>query len=195
LLGFVFLGESLLANQIFGGSLIFIGAFALSLNLEGGKWSFRKRVASLMILASLLYAVNSVVFKFFALDLGFWPSLFWDSVGKVLMGAAFFLLVRNYRRDFVATIKQNKASVFLLNSTSETLTILADSISGYAILLAPIALVSVVLSGFQPVFVFLIGVVLTLLLPRLGKETLTKRSLAQRVVALLLILAGTYFLG
>lgn len=197
ILGLIVLGESLTGWQFFGSALVLLGASILALNLEGeeGGWHFRKRVVLLMLLASLMYALNSVIFKFFALDLGFWPSLFWDSVGKVLVGLLFLLLVPVYRREFLTTIRANRPLIFLLNSTNEILTILADSIAGYAILLAPLALVSVVLGGFQPVFVFAIGILLTLFLPQLGTETLSRRSLIQRLIAIILVVAGTAFFG
>jgi uncharacterized membrane protein len=193
ILGFLLLGELLDVRQIFGSILVLVGAVILSFNLEGETWRFRGRVVALMLTASALYAINGVIFKFFALELGFWPSIFWDFVGKVLLGIFFLVGIKSYRAQFFDTIRRNRLAVFSLNSLSETLTIVADAVAGYATLLAPIALVSVVLSGFQPVFVFALGIILTLFLPRLAAESLGRRHLIQRLVAIVLIIAGTYF--
>ncbi len=194
-LGFLLLGEVLGGGQIVGSLFILAGAFFLSFDLESGSWRFRRRVVFLMLLASFLYAVNGAVFKFFALELGFWPSLFWDSVGKVAVGLFFFFFIAAYRHDFLRVFRRHRGTVLTLNAMSEILTILADSIAGYAFLLAPLALVSVVLAGFQPVFVLVLGVALTLFFPRLGRETLTRRSLIQRFGALALIIIGVAFLA
>ncbi len=194
-LGFLIFGEWLTRGQLLGSALVLIGASVLAFDLENGARRFRRRVVFLMLLASLLYAVNGAIFKFFALDFGFWTSLFWDFAGKVGVGLAFLFLVASYRREFLAAFQRSRGAVFALNSTSEVLTIIADSLAGYAFLLAPIALVSVALSGFQPVFVFVLGILFTLFLPRLGRETITRRAVVQRFSAIALILAGTAFLG
>jgi hypothetical protein len=52
----------------------------------------------------------------------------------------------------------------------------------------------VLLAGaFQPVFVLVIGVILTLFFPKISIESLSKKHLAQKIVAISLIMIGTYF--
>lgn len=193
-LAFLILGETITGLQSVGSLLVLVGAGILSLNLEGETIKFRKKVALFMLAASLFYAINEVIFKLFALDHGFWSPLFWDFVGKVILGIMFFAFVKHYRQDFLKTIKENSTQVISLNSFSEIATIIADSVAAYAVLLAPVVLVSVALSAFQPVFVFVIGIGLTLLLPHLGKELLLRRSLIQKIIALILICGGSLLL-
>ncbi len=59
----------------------------------------------------------------------------------------------------------------------------------YASLLAPVALVSAI-SSSATFFVFLFGILLTRFFPKLGHEDLSRRSLIQKGVGGLLIMAG-----
>jgi len=194
ILGYFLLGETLGTNEIFASVLILIGTTIISLDMSGGAIKFKKRIALLMLLGSFLFAVVGVVFKMIAVDEGFWPSLFWTFTGNVLLGAFIFIAIKSYRRQFLTVFKVNSVPVLAACSFNEIIFIAADGVSVYATLLAPIALVMIV-NGFQPVFVFLIGIILTLFFPKLGKESLSKNDLAQKILAIGIISAGTYLLG
>lgn len=64
----------------------------------------------------------------------------------------------------------------------------------FATLLAPLALVWVV-NGFQPFFVLLYGVIITLFFPKFGTESLLKKHLVQKVVAILIMFVGVLLLN
>lgn len=194
ILGYFLLGETLGKNEILASVLILIGTTIISLDMSGVAVRFKKRVAVLMLLASFLFAAVGVVFKMIALDEGFWPSIFWTIIGNILLGIFIFITVKSYRRQFLTVFKVNSVPVLAACSLNEIIFVAADGVSVYATLLAPIALVMVV-NGFQPVFVFLIGIILTLFFPKLGKESLSKNDLAQKILGIGIITAGTYLLG
>ena len=194
-LSYFILGEKLSVWQLVGSAVIIIGAFILSIRLEeNGGLRFRGRVVGLMLAASLLYAVNGVIFKLLALDSGFWQPAFWTFLGKAAIGVLLFLLIASYRRQFLAVLKLNRGFVLGLNSGNEVATIIADGVTYYASLLAPVALVLTV-NGFQPVFVFIYGVLLTLFLPRIAQERLVGPLLAQKILAIALVFAGSVMIG
>jgi fucose permease len=56
-------------------------------------------------------------------------------------------------------------------------------------LLAPVGLVAAI-SATSTFFVFLFGILLSLLFPRLGREDLSARNLSQKAAGGLLIMAG-----
>lgn len=189
LLGYFFLGETLNRPQFIGSLIIILGAVILSLDLESFK--VKKAVILLMAGSSILYAVNGVLFKFITEDVQrFWPSLFWDFAGKVVFGILIFLVIKSYRRQFLAVLKENSKKVLGMNALNEVLGVLGEGALVFAVLLAPVALVQVV-SGFQPAFVFLFGVILTLFFPRFGEESLTKKHLLQKIFGIAIIIAGS----
>lgn len=63
----------------------------------------------------------------------------------------------------------------------------------YSLLLAPLALVQLV-QGSQSIFVLIISILLALLIPKYGKENLSRKHMAQKVVSILIVIAGTCLL-
>jgi hypothetical protein len=98
-----------------------------------------------------------------------------------------------YRKQFFSVMKQNKSQVLGVNGINEVLNIIADVSTRLATLLAPLALVYVV-SGFQPLFVLIIGVLLTIFLPHVSQESLLKRHLVQKVISIAIIVIGAFLL-
>lgn len=194
ILGYFILSETISLPQGLASIVIIIGALILSFDLNLEKIRFKKNVVFFMLGASLLYAINGVVFKLIAVNEGFWPSTFWGLVGKIVLGFAFLAFIPKYRNQFFMMVKENKIAVLSLNSLSESLFIVGEAITQYATLLAPVALVLLV-NAFQPLFVFIIGITLTFLFPKLGKESLNKKSLIQKIIGIGLIIIGAYFIG
>src|SRR3989344_6746728 len=125
-LGYIILGEVITAQQMIAALLIIIGALILSLRLDAGRISFKKAVVFFMLVASLFYAINGVIFKLIALDIGFWPSIFWGLVGKVIVGCFFLFFIRQYRDQFFTMIRKNRVAILSINSSNETISIIAE---------------------------------------------------------------------
>lgn len=193
ILAYFILGETLTRTQIFASIAILFGALVLSFDIQNKSIRFKKKVVILMITASLFYAISDVLFKFVAIERGFWISTFWSLVGKVLIGIVFFTFISSYRKQFLNLLKKAKAKILYLNSINETITILADSTSQYAILLAPVVLVLLV-NSFQPLFVFIIGIAITLFFPKIGRESMSKSVLIQKSLGICIIVLGSLFL-
>ncbi len=192
ILGYIFLGEKLSLFQIVAGALIVIGAIGISLEIEE-KISLKKKVFFLMMLSSLMVAINILVFKLVALEENFWVTSFWEDIGAILFGLSFFTFVPTYRKQFIYVLRHNTYPILGLNIFNEMINIGAKLLSGFAALLAPIALVLFV-NGFQPFFVFIYGIFLTLFFPHISKENIQKKYLAQKILSILIIFIGTYIL-
>jgi len=189
ILGFVFLGEVIALRTIFGGLVVILGSTILSLNIENKKIKLKKKVLLLMLTSSFLYAINIIIFKSIAIDNGFWKSLFWDLSGKVLLGILLFLCVAPYRRSFVTVLKTYKLKFVLLNGCNDLISICGDWALAFASLSAPIFLVQTV-STIQPIFVFLFGCILTVFLPKIGKEALDRKTLTQKLIGIGIVIVG-----
>lgn len=194
ILGYLILGEIPQLKGIIASLLIILGSVTLSLDLNHSKFGLKKRVIGLMICSSALYALNGVIFKYFALDFGFAISLFWGMVGQVILGAILFICIPRYRTQFINVIRENTLAVLELNLFNGLIILLGDIVLSYAVLLAPVALVLAV-SGFQPFFVLVLGVIITLFFPKFGKESLERKVLAQKLIGIAVIVTGSIFLN
>ncbi len=193
-LGYFILGETITPAQGLG-SLIIIGS-ALALSFEFGRRGiqFKRNVVALMLVASFLSAINGVIFKLIALDKGFWVALFWGFVGQLMAGLTLLGCVPRYRGDFLGLLRQEKVPGFGLIVLSKTLVSVSEAITLYATLLAPVALVLLV-NSFQPLFVFILGIVLTLSFPGVARESLRPTKILQKGAGICLMLVGGYLIS
>jgi len=191
-LAMIFLKEYLSFRQIMGSVLVIGGAMAISLDLSA-RLKFKLKPFLLMVLSSFMIAVNGLIFKVIALEQNFWGTAFWEYIGGLLFALILFFGIPLYRRQFLATVRKNKAVVLSLNLSSELLNIAAKLLANFASLLAPLALVWVV-NGFQPLFVLAYGILLTRFLPQWGRENISWKYLFQKILAIVIMLFGAYAL-
>jgi len=192
--GYFVLGETITRAQVLGSLVIIVGALVLSVEFgRRGTW-LKRNVVALMLAAASLSAINGVIFKMIAVQAGFWVALFWGFVGQVVAGLGFFISVPTYRRDFLELFQREKVIVVGLIALSRTLFSVSEAVTLYATLLAPVALVLLV-NSFQPLFVFTLGVLLTLFLPRVAQESLGGMKGVQKSVGIGFMLVGGYLIS
>lgn len=192
--GYIFLGETLTISQMIGSAIIIIGAIIISLEINHlGKIALKKRVLALAAGSALIFSLSGTIFKYFALDEGYWRTQFWEYIGIAIIGMLFFALVKNYRESFLSIFRENKKTIVGLNIGAEVVMVSADLVMNFATLLAPVALIYVV-NSFQPVFVFILGIGLTLLFPAVIKESLSRRHLLQKILTISIMILGLFML-
>jgi uncharacterized membrane protein len=192
-LGYFILHETLTGHQILAAALIVLGGFLLSIELSNGSARIKGKLVLLMLGSSFFYAINAVIFKSIAIHQGFLDSLFWDMSGKVILGILLFLEVRTYREQFINLIRVNRFSIIGLSMINEILALVGEIALILAVLFAPVVLVQSV-SGLQPAVVLIIGIIITLFFPKLGKESLQTKHLAQKIFGTIIITVGVFLL-
>ncbi len=193
-LGYLILGETLRSHQFFAAALIVGGSTVLSFQFTNGKAHMKKQLVLLMLGSSILYAINAVIFKSIAVQAGFVDSLFWDMAGKVVFGVILFCAIRSYREQFIELIKVNRFSIVGLNAINEILSLVGEIAIVLAVLYAPVVLVQSV-GGLQPVFVFILGLLITLLWPKFGQESLNRATIIQKIIGIAIVTLGAYLLA
>ena len=193
ILGVVFLHESLTPTQLCAGLLIILGAVIISVRHSEKKVHVKKAVIGLMTLSSLSIAVNSIIFKTLAEHTNFWTTAFWEYLGVALFAVILFVIIPRYRNEFVRIVRANGTTVLSISLVGELLSALGRLSFNFAALLVPVALVSIV-SGFQPVFILLYGTLLTVFVPHISSEDISLKFLAQKIIAVALMIVGTILL-
>lgn len=192
LLGFVLLGELPTTLQLAAGGIIIMGSFILSLEIKSlNDFSIKQNVLILMSLFSLAWAVNNVMFKAIALETDLATTLFWEYFG-VLPVAGYLLTRKRIRKDFISAVRDNGPRILSLNAVNETLAVLAQISFHVSTLMAPVALVSTVGEGFQALFVFFLGIVLTIL--GITQEKITGLPMVLKLVGIPLMILGGFLI-
>lgn len=194
ILGFILLGEVVSVKSILAGLIIISGILLLSFSKkEEGEILFKGKVVVLMLGSSFTYALYEVLFKLVTIKETFWISLFWQNIGLLITGLFLYIFIKSYRQDFHKLISNNGLGILSLNLLNETLNTLAVGLIQYASLLVPIVLVFLV-NSLQPAIVFILGILLTLFLPKISKEDIKRSTLIQKTIAILIVTFGTYLL-
>jgi uncharacterized membrane protein len=187
-LAYFVLGETLSLRQMAGGAMIIIGALIVSVRFGQSARMFKARLAVSMLGCGFIMALSGLIFKVFAIKVEFWTTIFWMFVGEAIFGAA-MLMVTPYRRQFVALLRRNTAALLSINGSNEIINLSGSLGNRYALLFAPLSIVQAI-GSTTTLFVFLFGILISLFFPKLGRENLTARELAQKGLAAVLVAIG-----
>ncbi|MCX6781004.1 MAG: DMT family transporter [Candidatus Magasanikbacteria bacterium] len=183
--------------QLIGSVIILAGAILISIdtdNITRKKVRLRRSALLLMLASSMLIAISWILFRQGALANDYWTSIAWQYTGCVFVGAILFFGVGPYRRSFFSVLKNNGIGVILLNVANELLNEGGNRLMSYAVLFVPVTLAQVT-NSFQAVFVFLLGVVLTIFFPKISKESISAKDIIQKISAIIVMILGAWILG
>lgn len=187
-LAYLILGETLSGTQLAGGALIIGGVLLISIGRGPQREHVRWRLAALMLCCGFVLSLSTLIFKAFAVKDEFWATTFWMFAGEAIFGAG-FLCIAYYRREFLRLLRDNGGALIAINASNELINLGGGLSNRYALIFAPLAIVQAV-GSTTTLFVFAIGVALTLLFPTLSRENLSARELIQKGLAAALVAAG-----
>jgi len=194
ILGYFVLGEVLTRIQIIAMAIIILGTTIISFEIDAeNKFKLRGKTIALMLMAAFFWALESVIFKFVALEDNVWRSLFWEHLSLALIGVLIFVFIKSYREHFLTAIKNNSKKIISLNFLNEGLYMSGNIAFSFAYLLAPVGLV-LLAESFQPIFVFAVGIFLTVFFPKLSAEKIQAKHIWQKIIAICITGIGTYLL-
>ena len=193
-LAYFFLDEVLTQIQLIAMAIIILGTSVVSFEINAeNRFRLRRNTIFFMCLAAFCWALESVIFKFVALEENVVRSLFWEHLMLALVGVLIFLCIRSYRRHFIEAVRVNSRNILGLNAANETIYMVGNIVTGFAYMLAPIALI-LLGETYQPLFALAIGIFLTLFFPKITAEKIEAKHLWQKGIAIAITGIGTYLL-
>lgn len=193
-LGHIVLDETISVMQGVAMVLIMIGAVVMTFAQdEDGRVTMKLRTVGFMLLASFGWALESVLFKWVALEENVWQSLFWEGSSETLIGVLLFLLIPSWRRCFLSVFREKKPAVIGLNVANEVVYNIGNMAAYFMVVLIPVAL-NLLMNSFQPIFVFVIGVILSRFVPHHATESAGNRW-KQKLIAIAFTGFGVYLIG
>jgi drug/metabolite transporter (DMT)-like permease len=188
-LSVLFLDEILGAQKYLGIALIVITSILISYRKsESGK--SLSSAFKLMIPFSIILAVYTVLNKYLLGYLDYWSIFFWMMIGSCL-GVLFMLCFSKPRKQFVETFPLLGKRTFFVSLFGEGTYIIGTIFSLIATSLGYVSLVST-LSGLQQFFVFVYMLVLSLFVPAILKEEISRNVVALKISAIALMFVGTW---
>ncbi|MCW1296732.1 MAG: EamA family transporter [Candidatus Parvarchaeota archaeon] len=188
----LFLNEILIFEKYLGISLVMIGIFLISSEKVGKKWGFSPAL-KFMLLFAMIYGFVDIVEKFLLKYISYLSLIFLISFGSFL-SALSMLFIKNFRNEFLGTISKIKVKIFLIVVISEIFYYVGITSFLIATKIAPVSLTSTITS-IQPLFVLFYTTILSVLAPNVIKEKVNVSILSKKVVSIVLILIGIWFIG
>lgn len=192
-LGYAFLGETLLPQQIAGSLVILLGVLLISIDFSQEKKKVKWETAFYMLCACILISITGIIFKYVTIGNNFWVSSFWQYTGLGIFGLMIYILVPKYRKEFILMNKQGGSKIFTLNTLSEIFTVGGNLLTNFALLLAPVTLVYLV-GSFQPAIVLFLTLLATKFFPSIAQENMSKEVLFPKIVSIAIIILGSVVL-
>lgn len=192
IISFLFLHETLNSKEFLGFAFVIVGGFIIGTEKITGKIFSLRKSLFLMLLASFLYSLTNIIFKFVTVN-DFWTNFAYLAFGATI-GCLFLLLKPAYRKAFVDQIKILNLSTVALLACNSIINLFAELCAFLAISAGSVALVSAV-NGVQPFIVLLYGLILTLFFPKIIKEDIRKETLVTKLFAAVVLFIGIYFIS
>lgn len=188
LLSFLLLRENFNSMMYLGSFIIIISGIFLSIE-KSITTVFKLRSSFFyMLLSCLIFAVAQILYKFGLKEIPFLASLPYEGFG-IAIGALCVTLYKGNLKHFLKSTKKFKKSTYAAIGVNELVYLIARYTGYFAMSLISVSLVSII-SGFQPLFVLLYGIVLSFWFPKILKEVINKGVLFQKIFCILLMLVG-----
>ncbi|MFA5126574.1 MAG: EamA family transporter [Patescibacteria group bacterium] len=206
ILAILFLGESFSPRQWLALLFLVIGLLIISWFPSGHHWWTKVfawfevrgekhwRVTLGALASALAFAVFMILSKFAYEQQTFLSGFIWIRAGSFLAVLG-LLLNRASRKEISKHLKKlfrgKKEFLFLGN---QALSAVGAFLQQYAVFLGSVAIVNA-LQGFQYALLLALGGIITVFYPKIMKENISKKMMVQKLVAVLLISIGLYFIA
>ena len=154
----------------------------------------KKRGIIEAILASLFYAIFFIGTKYAYSNQPFLSGFIWVRLGTLLLVLSFLLNSIDRKGVFVSLkgLFKNKGKYIFFGA--QGLAAVGFLLQNYAISLGSVAVINA-LQGVQYAFLLIIGAIVTMLYPKGVKEDISKSVIIEKVVAIILIGIGLFFIA
>ena len=140
----------------------------------------------------LAYVASSLIFvKETADGLGIISAIILILLGKGVGNLAIIYCRPKWRKRYYYVVQQSKRKVIRPMFINAILGVVADITYRSALATAPaVALASAISDSSEPIVIFFMGIVLTLIWPKFGREKLDKKTVLVHLIATVLVVTG-----
>jgi len=191
-LSWVFFRELIAPHHLAAFVILFLASIVISFEKNP---HVTKSLLKISVLAAFLAALNFVVSKMVFLREPFLQGVIWVGLFNFGFSLLLFFDSRVRKEIFVHKSHFKKKTLFLVVGT-QAAGGLAGLLQNFSISLAPASSLSLLnaLRGVQYVFLFILSLIFSVLLPKILKEEISKKAVIQKLVAILMIVGGLVIL-
>jgi len=178
--------------DILAFALLFLGSVIISVEKS---IKITGDYLKITIFSSLMFSLDYVFAKMVFLSQPFLQGIVWIGIFIFLFVLVFLFSKKSRKEIFSKKMVSNKKTQILFLGT-QVCGGLANFLQGFAISLAPVAFLAIInsLRGIQYAFLFVITIFMSVFLPKVLKEGLSKKIILQKGFSIVLIAVGLIML-
>ena len=196
-LGWIFLNESFSPLQL----IAFVVILSAPLLIIATTRKRSRRIKIKAVLFAFLYVLIAVVSNLLFVkentaELNFITEILLVFLGKGIGNLIIVYILRpKWRRRFHTVVKESKKKVFRPLIANSFIGFTKDIVYRLGLITAPaVAVASAASDSAEPIIIFFMGLVLTLIWPKFGREKLNRRTVLVHLAATILVVIGIVLL-
>ncbi len=197
ILGWFFLGDTFSPLQLIAFAIVLSAPLLIVLTTRKRSRKIKIRAVFFAFLYVLIAVIGNIIFVKADTgdELNFINKLAFVLVGKGIADATIILVNKKWRHRFFAVMKKSHHKVLRPLLSNCAIGFIKEFSYRGALVAAPaIALASAASDAVEPIAIFFLGLLLTLIWPKFGREKLDKKSIIVHLIATVLVVIGILLL-
>lgn len=195
-LGWIFLGESVSLLQLVAIGIILLAPILIVVTARKRSRKIRMRAVLLSVLYVLIAVISNLVFVHVdAGNLSIIPKVSLVLLGKGISNLIIVYVRPKWRKRFFTVLKTSHYKVLRPMIVNHIVGTTKEFVYRAALVAAPaVAIASAASDSVLPVVIFFMGIVLTLIWPKFGREKLNRKNVLVHLLATVLVVIGIVLL-
>lgn len=189
---FFILGHEITLQQIFGFILVLLAPIIIAFSRR--RKSMRKleiKAFGLFMAYVIFHAIGSIGYaKAEQYNPDAMTLFFWFIAGRALFDTVSTILMPSYRKRIKQVIKKDKFRFIFLATATLGFTAIGDFLVRYSYNFTTTSLATVVANASELIVTFVLGIILTIIWPKFGREKLSRHIVISHLIAVILIVIG-----
>ncbi len=192
ILGWLFLGETISPLQFVAFAVILSAPMLILFTTRKRSRKIKLRAIFHAFLYVLIAITGNLIFvKESTGEINFLSEMVFLFLGKSIGNIFIMALNPKWRRRFHTVMKESHKKVLRPLISSCLVSLVKDFTYRAALIIAPsVALASATSDSTEPIAIFFMGIILTLIWPKFGREKLHKKTVLIHLVATILVVIG-----
>lgn len=195
-IGWFALGENFSPYQLVAFAVIILAPLLIIATTRKRSRKIKIKAVFYALLYVLIAVIGNVIFvKENTPDLNFLTEILFVFLGKGVSNLIIVYSHPKWRRRFYAVLKSSRKKVLRPLISNSIIGFTKDIMYRQGLILAPsIAVASAASDSAEPIVIFFMGIVLTLIWPKFGREKLDRKTVIIHLIATILVVAGIVLL-
>ena len=190
--GWLFLGDSLSIQQLLAFFIILAAPFLIIFTTKKRSRSLQIRAITYTLIYVVIKVLGNLIFvKENVAELSFLTEMGFVFLGKGVANYIIMYTHPKWRKRYHYVVKRNGRKIYNAFSWQFAMGVIKNLIYQIVLIVAPTtALASATMDSILPIAVFFMGIVLTIVWPKFGREKLNRKMVMVHLVATVLVAIG-----